>query len=85
MTSAAVMMGMGLGINIAANYIFVVLMGMGVEGAALGTNIGMIVYTITSFIYFRSGKASLMRRHSASEEIRRSSSVSFHWDFHLLS
>jgi putative MATE family efflux protein len=58
MTSAAIMMGIGLGVNIAANYIFIVLLGMGVEGAALGTNIGMIVYTISSFVYFRSGKAS---------------------------
>lgn len=52
MKSAAVMMGIGLVVNIVANYILIVLLKMGVEGAAIGTNIGMIVYTFASLIYF---------------------------------
>lgn len=58
MKSAAVMMGAGLIINIIANYILVVIMKMGVTGAAWGTNIGMLIYTISSFIYFSVGKAT---------------------------
>lgn len=58
MKRAAVMMGSGLVVNILINYILIVLFKMGVEGAAIGTNIGMIVYTLTSFIYFARQKAS---------------------------
>ena len=52
MKSAAVMMAIGLIVNICANYILIVLLDMGVEGAAIGTNIGMMVYTLTAIIYF---------------------------------
>lgn len=58
MKTAAIMMGIGLLINIVANYILIVIMQMGVEGAAMGTNIGMAVYTLSSFIYFARKKAS---------------------------
>ena len=58
MKTAAVMMGAGLIVNIIANYILIVNMGMGVEGAAIGTNIGMGVYTLTSFIYFAGKRPS---------------------------
>lgn len=58
MKSAAVIMGVGLAVNIIANYILIVLMDMGVAGAAWGTNIGMAVYTIADLIYFAKGKAS---------------------------
>ncbi len=58
MKSAAVMMGIGLGVNIVANYILIVIFDMGVEGAAIGTNLGMIVYTLTSFIYFARKQAT---------------------------
>ncbi|WDV46350.1 MATE family efflux transporter [Clostridiaceae bacterium M8S5] len=58
MKSAAVMMAIGLLVNIAANYILIVVFNMGVEGAAIGTNIGMIVYTVTSFVYFSRKKAT---------------------------
>jgi putative MATE family efflux protein len=57
MKTAAVMMAAGLIVNIVANYILIVNMNMGVEGAAIGTNIGMAVYTLTSLIYF-AGKNS---------------------------
>ena len=52
MKSAAVMMGLGLVVNIMANYILIVITGMGVEGAAIGTNIGMVVYTLAAVVYF---------------------------------
>jgi len=58
MKSAAVMMAAGLGVNIIANYILIVLLDMGVEGAAIGTNIGMFVYIVASFLYFSMKKAS---------------------------
>ncbi|MCD7947867.1 MAG: MATE family efflux transporter [Oscillospiraceae bacterium] len=58
MKTAAWMMGLGLGINILANYIFIVQLGMGVEGAAWGTNIGMFVYSILGWTYFARGKAT---------------------------
>jgi putative MATE family efflux protein len=62
MKSAAVMMGLGLIVNIIANYILIVLLGFGVEGAAWGTNIGMVVYTLSSLIYFSKGRATFDAR-----------------------
>ncbi len=58
MKAAAVMMGAGLAVNILANYILVGLMQLGVAGAAWGTNLGMLVYTISGIIYFKRGNAS---------------------------
>lgn len=58
MKTAAFMMGIGLLVNIVANYVLIVIMQMGVEGAAIGTNIGMAVYTLSSLIYFARKKAS---------------------------
>jgi len=58
MKSAAVMMGAGLGVNIIANYILIVIFDLGVEGAAIGTNIGMAVYTLASIVYFSRKKAT---------------------------
>ena len=51
MKTAAVMMAMGLVVNIIATYILIVVFGWGVEGAAIGTNIGMAVYTLTFIVY----------------------------------
>jgi putative MATE family efflux protein len=58
MKSAAVIMGAGLIINIIANYILIVILDMGVAGAAWGTNIGMFAYTVTGLLYFKKGRAS---------------------------
>ncbi|MCG8515157.1 MAG: MATE family efflux transporter [Halanaerobiales bacterium] len=58
MKSAAVIMGLGLVINVIANYILIVILNMGVEGAAWGTNLGMFVYTLVGWIYFGKGFAS---------------------------
>lgn len=58
MKSAAVMMGLGLIVNIIANYILIVIFELGVEGAAWGTNIGMFVYSLTNWIYFGKGFSS---------------------------
>ncbi len=55
MGSAAIMMAVGLVVNIIANYILIVILGFGVKGAAWGTNMGMLVYTIVFYVY-ASGK-----------------------------
>mgnify|MGYP000936803036 CR=1 FL=1 len=58
MKTAAVMMGIGLIVNIISNYIFMKIFNMGVAGAAWGTNIGMFVYALLFVIYCKRGKAS---------------------------
>ncbi|MEM6260948.1 MAG: MATE family efflux transporter [Bacteroidota bacterium] len=58
MKEAAIMMSYGLGINIILTPIFIQYGGMGVEGAAWATNIGMVVYSLTGYVYFKTGKAS---------------------------
>ncbi|MDO5713600.1 MAG: polysaccharide biosynthesis C-terminal domain-containing protein, partial [Tissierellia bacterium] len=58
MGTAAWMMGLGLLINVIANYIFMAILDLGVEGAAWGTNIGMFVYILLFFLYCFKGKAS---------------------------
>ena len=58
MKTAAWMMGSGLVVNAVFNYIFVGVLKLGVEGAAWGTNIGMLVYSVLGLIYFHSNKAS---------------------------
>lgn len=63
MGTAAWMMGVGLIINIIANYIFMAILDFGVVGAAWGTNIGMFVYIFLFFIYCSKGKASFKTEH----------------------
>ena len=46
MKTAAIMMGVGLVVNIISNYILMAVFKMGVAGAAWGTNIGMFVYAL---------------------------------------
>ncbi|MFC5047462.1 MATE family efflux transporter [Aquimarina hainanensis] len=58
MKTAAVMMAGGLLINTVFNYVFVVVMEYGVEGAAWASNIGMLVYAVLGFLYFTSKKTS---------------------------
>ena len=58
MKSAALMMGIGLAVNLLANFILVGLLGFGAAGAAWGTNIGMLVYTILGLKYFSGQKSS---------------------------
>ncbi|MCK9435665.1 MAG: MATE family efflux transporter, partial [Synergistaceae bacterium] len=58
MKAAAFMMGTGLVVNIIANYLLIVVFQFGVEGAAWGTNLGMLVYTIAFFVYCRKKKAT---------------------------
>ena len=69
MKTAAVMMGSGLAVNAAANYVFIVLLDMGVAGAAWGTNMAMLVYTLLGWFYFAGGRASF-----------RSKLAAFHFD-----
>ena len=58
MKSAAVMMGAGLVVNGIANYILMGVFDFGVRGAAWGTNIGMLVYTLIGWLYFGKGFAT---------------------------
>ena len=58
MKSAAVMMGAGLAVNAAANYILMGIFDLGVQGAAWGTNIGMFVYSLIGWLYFGRGFAT---------------------------
>jgi Na+-driven multidrug efflux pump len=58
MKTAATMMGIGLVVNIIANYILMGIFDFGVQGAAWGTNICMFVITLLFISYCKSGKAS---------------------------
>jgi putative MATE family efflux protein len=58
MNVAALMMGIGMVVNIIANYILMAIFNMGVVGAAHGTNMAMLVYCLLFFIYCRRKKAS---------------------------
>lgn len=60
MISAAIMMGIGMLVNIFANYLLMNIFGMGVKGAAHGTNIAMFVYGLLFFIYCRRKSASFI-------------------------
>lgn len=62
MNSAAVMMGAGLAINVFLNYILVGLLNLGAVGAAWGTNVGMLVYTVLGLSYFSRKKATFEAR-----------------------
>ena len=58
MKTAALMMGIGLVVNIISNYILMKIFNMGVAGAAWGTNIGMFVYALLFVVYCKRGRAS---------------------------
>ncbi|MDO5707205.1 MAG: MATE family efflux transporter [Andreesenia angusta] len=58
MGKAATIMGIGLAVNIIANYILMVVFHFGVVGAAWGTNIGMFVSALLSIMYFKGGKTT---------------------------
>lgn len=62
MKTAAVMMGIGLAVDALFKYLFIVVLQWGVEGAAWATNIGMLVYTLVSWIYFAKGWATFKSR-----------------------
>lgn len=65
MKTAAWMMGVGLLVNVVFNYFFMVILDMGVEGAAWGTNMGMFIYTIIAWLYFGRGKATFPAKLSS--------------------
>lgn len=58
MKTAAIIMGVGMLANIVFNYILMAVFKLGVDGAAIGTNIGMFVYVALFFVYVIRGKAS---------------------------
>ncbi len=58
MKQAAIMMSYGLGLNLVLSPLFMGVFNMGIAGAAWGTNLGMMVYCIVGYRYFKRGKAS---------------------------
>lgn len=76
MKRAALIMGIGLVINIFFNFLFVVVFEWGVPGVAWASNIGMVVYSALGLFYFMSKKTSfksnpfsLMRNSKIIKEI----------------
>lgn len=59
---AALMMTYGLAANLVLTPLFISVFNKGVAGAAWGTNIGMIIYSIIGYIYFVRGRASFPAR-----------------------
>lgn len=58
MKTAAIMMSYGLIVNLILTPIFIYYLDLGVAGAAWATNIGMFIYSVVGYIYFKKGKAS---------------------------
>ncbi len=58
MKQAMMMMAVGLATNIVLNYLFIVVLGWGVVGAAWATNAGMLVLCVLSLVYFSSNRPS---------------------------
>lgn len=58
MSTAAMMMAAGLIVNIVTNYLFMGVFDFGVEGAAWATNIAMMVYAASFFVYALRGRLS---------------------------
>ena len=59
MKTSAVIMAIGLVTNGISNYVLMVLLGQGIKGAAIGTNIGMAVQSLIGMLYM--GYSSLAR------------------------
>jgi len=64
MKTASVIMAIGLAVNGLSNYVLMVLLNQGIKGAAIGTNIGMIVQSLICMLYVR--RSSLVRQPIAS-------------------
>ncbi|GAA3627300.1 MATE family efflux transporter [Flavivirga jejuensis] len=60
MKTAAIIMAYGLVINIILTPIFINYFNMGIGGAAWATNIGMFIYCIVGYLYYKNGKASFV-------------------------
>lgn len=73
MKAAAFIMGIGLVVDVLANYVLVAELRLGVEGSAWATNIGMLVYTLLGWIYFGKGFASF-----------KTEILAFYWDLAMV-
>lgn len=60
MKEAAIMMSYGLIVNVMLTPLFIAVFNMGVSGAAWATNIGMLIYSVVGYRYFKRGKASFL-------------------------
>lgn len=58
MATAAWMMGVGLLCNIVLNFLLMGVLKLGVAGAAIGTDVGMLVYALLFLRYAKKGQAS---------------------------
>lgn len=58
MKEAAIMMAYGLGLNLILTPVFIQYFDLGIEGAAWGTNLGMLLYTVIGYFYFNGNKPS---------------------------
>ncbi|WP_343680798.1 MATE family efflux transporter [Chryseobacterium arthrosphaerae] len=58
MKTAAVMITVGLIIDIILKPVFISVFGWGVSGAAWATNCGMLIYSLLGFYYYAQGKSS---------------------------
>ncbi|HCN50351.1 MAG TPA: MATE family efflux transporter [Chryseobacterium sp.] len=58
MKTAAVMITVGLIIDIILKPVFISIFGWGVSGAAWATNCGMLIYSLSGFYYYAKGKSS---------------------------
>lgn len=54
MKLAAIIMGTGLVVNVLVSYVLLDVFKLGIAGAAWGTNIGMLVYSVLGFYYLQS-------------------------------
>lgn len=67
MKTSAIIMAIGLAVNGISNYVLMVVLGLGIRGAAIGTNIGMAVQSLVGAFYM--SKSALVQ--SANGKDRR--------------
>ena len=70
MKTSAVIMAIGLAVNGISNYILMVVLGQGIKGAAIGTNIGMAVQAFIGTLYM---SRSPLVKASAQQSVNRRS------------
>ena len=58
MKTSALIMAVGLVINGCSNYVLMVLLNLGIRGAAIGTNIGMAAQAVIAVVYFAKKNAA---------------------------
>ena len=67
MKTSAVIMAIGLAVNGISNYVLMVVLGQGIKGAAIGTNIGMAVQALIGVLYMSSPLVKEPAQQSSNE------------------